>query len=165
MKFAIVLLAAIVVVNAQAPALNPYAAANPFAQAYNPYLNGLFGGGAAGAGPAVGGGAAPAAPAAPAAAGFGGFSISVFFQSVVLQREAERLLAQPNFPEDLAQRVQDTLDKAQLGFANCDTAILPWLQIRCVKPTLTLAKNELKAIDDEWQARLAASTTAAPSIA
>ncbi|XP_034487082.1 uncharacterized protein LOC117791437 [Drosophila innubila] len=165
MKFAIFLLAAIVAVNAQAQPINPYAAANPFAAAYNPYLNGLFGGGAAGAGAGAGaaGGAAAAAPAAPAAAaGFGGFSISVFFQSVVLQREAERLLAQPDFPADLAERVQNALDKAQLGFANCDTAILPWLQIRCVKPTLTLAKNELKAIDDEWQARLAA-TTAAPA--
>jgi len=94
--------------------------------------------------------------------GFGGFSISVFFQSLVLQKEADKLLSQPNFPADLAERVQSTLDAAQLGFANCDTAILPWMQIRCIKPTLTLAKNELKAIDDEWQARLAA-TTAAPA--
>ncbi|KAH8312413.1 hypothetical protein KR044_010664, partial [Drosophila immigrans] len=139
-----------------------FAAGNPFAAAYNPYLNGLFGGGAPGAGSPAAGAAAPAAPAAPVASGFGGFSVSVFFQSFVLQKEADRLLAQPNFPADLAQRVQDTLDTAQLGFASCNTATLPWLQIRCVKPTLTAAKNELKAIDDEWQARLAVATSPAP---
>lgn len=123
-------------------------------------MNGLFGGAAPGAG-AGAVGAAPAAPAAPTKGGFGGFSISIFFQSVVLQREADRQLAQPDFPADLAERVQNTLDKAQLGLTNCDGATLPWMQIRCVKPTLTMAKNELKAIDDEWKARQAA-TTAAP---
>ncbi|EDW58634.1 uncharacterized protein [Drosophila virilis] len=160
MKFAIVVLvASIACINAQV-AISPFAAANPFAAAYNPYLNGVFGGGAVG--PA--GAAAPAAPAAPAAAApFGGFSVSAFFQSIVLQKEADRLLNQPDFPADLAERVENVLADAALGFANCTNATLPWLQIRCVKPALTNAKNELKLIDDEWQARQAASTTAAPA--
>lgn len=147
---------------------NPYAAANPFAAAYNPYLNGLFGGGAAAAG--ASGAAAAAAPnaaaPAPAPVGFGGFSVSSFFQSFVLQKEAERLRNQPDFPTDLSARVDAALADAELGFANCNTATLPWLQIRCVKPALTSAKNALKEIDDEWQARLlAASSTAAPRAA
>ncbi|XP_064549742.1 uncharacterized protein LOC135436174 [Drosophila montana] len=153
MKFAIVLLvASIACINAQV-AISPFAAANPFAAAYNPYLNGVFGGGAAGAADPAG---APAA--APA---FGGFSVSAFFQSIVLQKEADRLLNQPDFPADLAERVEQVLADAAVGFANCTNATLPWLQIRCVKPALTAAKNELKLIDDEWQARQAATTTAA----
>lgn len=151
------------------PGGNPYAAANPFAAAYNPYLNGLFGGGAAAAAAPAAPGAAPAAPAAAAPAApvaFGGFSVSSFFQSFVLQKEAERLLSQPDFPADLSARVEAALADAELGFANCNTATLPWLQIRCVKPALTAAKNALKEIDDEWQARLlAASSTAAPAAA
>lgn len=150
----------------QAQPFNSFAAANPFAAAYNPYLNGLFGGGAAAPGAAPGAAAAaPAAGAPPAAAPFGGFSVSAFFQSIVLQKEADRLLSQPNFPADLQDRVQATLETAETGFVNCNTATLPWLQIRCVKPALTAAKNELKAIDDEWQARLLASSTAAPAAA
>jgi len=47
------------------------------------------------------------------------------------------------------------------SISGCNNATLPWLQIRCVKPLLTTAKNQLKAIDDEWQARLAA--TASPT--
>ncbi|EDW15089.1 uncharacterized protein LOC6573560 [Drosophila mojavensis] len=161
MKFAIVLLvASVACINAQA--FGPFAGANPFAAAFNPYLNGVFGGAAPGAGAVVGG--APAGPAAvvpPAAAPFGGFSVSSFFQSIVLQKEADRLLNQPNFPADLSERVLDVLANAELAFANCNTATLPWLQIRCVKPALTTAKNDLKLIDDEWQARLAATTAAA----
>lgn len=80
----------------------------------------------------------------------------------MLQSEADRLLSQPNFPADLAERVLNVLSNAELAFANCNTATMPWLQIRCVKPALTTAKNDLKLIDDEWQARLAA-TTAAPA--
>ncbi|EDV91349.1 uncharacterized protein LOC6568407 [Drosophila grimshawi] len=154
MKFAIVLLvASIACINAQA--FGPFAGGNPFAAAYNPYLNGVFGGGAAGlAGPS--GAAAPALPSSS----FGGFSVSVFFQSVVLQKEADRQLNQVNFPADLADRIQTVLDNSQVGFANCDTATLPWMQIRCVKPAVTAAKDQLKAIDDEWKARQAASTAA-----
>ncbi|EDW24365.1 GL24111 [Drosophila persimilis] len=167
MKFAIVLLlASIACANSQAApsggggiAINPFAAANPYAAAFNPFLNGLFGGAGAGAG----GAGAPVAPTPP----FGGASISSFFQSVVLQREAERLLSQPNFPTDLAERVQDVVANSQETIAGCSTtATLPWLQIRCVKPLLTSAKNELKLIDDEWQARqTAAASPAAPATA
>ncbi|XP_022230181.2 uncharacterized protein LOC111079339 [Drosophila obscura] len=165
MKIAIVLLVAgIVCANSQAApaaigggggiANNPFAAANPYAAAFNPFLNGLFGGAGAG------GAGAPVAATPP----FGGASISSFFQSVVLQREAERLLSQPNFPTDLAERVQDVVANSQETIAGCSTpATLPWLQIRCVKPLLTSAKNELKLIDDEWQARQLAAAAAAPA--
>ncbi|EDV48550.1 uncharacterized protein LOC6553881 [Drosophila erecta] len=158
MKFAIVLLAAsIACISAQGPAApagnplagNPFAAANPYAAAFNPFLNGIFGGAGTGAAAGV---AAPVAPSAP----FGGASVSSFFQSIVLQREAERLLSQPDFPTDLAERVQDVVATSQESISGCDNTTLPWLQIRCVKPLLTTAKNQLKAIDDEWQARLAA---------
>jgi len=138
------------------PAGNPFAAANPYAAAFNPFLNGIFGGAGTGAAAGV------AAPVAPAPL-FGGASISSFFQSIVLQREAERLLSQPGFPTDLAERVQDVVAGSQESISGCNNATLPWLQIRCVKPLLTNAKNQLKLIDDEWQARLAASTTASPA--
>ncbi|SPP82640.1 uncharacterized protein LOC117585022 [Drosophila guanche] len=165
MKFAIVLLvASIACANSQvAPspgggiANNPFAAANPYAAAFNPFLNGLFGSAGAGAGAG-----APVAATPP----FGGASISSFFQSVVLQREAERLLSQPNFPTDLAERVQDVVANSQETIAGCSTpATLPWLQIRCVKPLLTNAKNELKLIDDEWKARQAAAAAPATGTA
>ncbi|XP_016959864.1 uncharacterized protein LOC108031159 [Drosophila biarmipes] len=165
MKFAIVLLAAsIACISAQGPggpagnplAGNPFAAANPYAAAFNPFLNGLFGGAGTGAAAGV---AAPVAPSVP----FGGASISSFFQSIVLQREAERLLSQPDFPTDLAERVQDVVATSQESISGCNNATFPWLQIRCVKPLLTNAKNQLKLIDDEWQARLAAATTASPA--
>ncbi|ALC46057.1 CG14292 [Drosophila busckii] len=164
MKFAILLLAVtIACANAQGPVFGGFAAANPYASAFNPYLNGMFANGPPGAAAAPG--AAPAAPAvAPPAPTFGGFSVTAFFQSVVLQKEAEKLLNQPNFPADLAERVQDVMTNTQTSFANCGTAVLPWMQIRCIKPILMAAKNELKAIDDEFQARLAA-TTAAPAAA
>lgn len=85
---------------------------------------------------------------------------------MVIQREAERLLAQPDFPADLSERVQDVVANSQEAIDKCNNATLPWLQIRCVKPLLTSAKNQLKTIDDEWQARLAAAaTTAAPTAA
>ncbi|XP_017104830.1 uncharacterized protein [Drosophila bipectinata] len=163
MKFAIVLLvASIVCVSSQASpsgGINPFAAANPYAAAFNPFLNGVFGGAGTGAAAGVAG---PVAPVPP----FGGASISTFFQSVVIQREAERLLAQPDFPADLSERVQDVVANSQEAIANCNNATLPWLQIRCVKPLLTSAKSQLKTIDDEWQARLAAAaTTAAPVVA
>ncbi|KAH8308256.1 hypothetical protein KR059_009198 [Drosophila kikkawai] len=167
MKFAIVLLAAsIACASAQYPPAapagnpltgNPFAAANPYAAAFNPFLNGIFGGAGTGAAAGV---AAPVGPSAP----FGGASISSFFQSIVLQREAERLLSQPGFPADLAERVQDVVANSEEAISSCNNATLPWLQIRCVKPLLTASKNQLKAIDDEWQARLAAaSSTVAPA--
>ncbi|XP_017041022.1 uncharacterized protein LOC108087947 [Drosophila ficusphila] len=168
MKFAILLLAAsIACISAQGPgglvagnplAGNPFAAANPYAAAFNPFLNGLFGGAGTGAAAGV---AAPVAPSAP----FGGASISSFFQAIVLQREAERLLSQPDFPTDLAERVQEVVASSQEAISGCDNVTLPWLQIRCVKPLLSTAKNQLKVIDDEWQARLAAATTPAASTA
>ncbi|XP_017084726.2 uncharacterized protein LOC108117065 [Drosophila eugracilis] len=165
MKFAIFLLvASIACISAQAPgapagnplAGNPFAAANPYAAAFNPFLNGLFGG--AGTGPAAGV-AGPVAPSVP----FGGISISSFFQTIVLQREAERLLSQPNFPTDLSERVLEVVANSEESINGCSNVTLPWLQIRCAKPLLTTAKNQLKVIDDEWQARLAAATTASPA--
>ncbi|XP_068156454.1 uncharacterized protein [Drosophila tropicalis] len=162
MKFAIILLvASIVYVSGQAQpfggsGISPFAAANPYAAAFNPFLNGVFGGGAA-PGAAGGAGAAPASPSF----GFGGASVSTFFQSVVLQREAERLLSQPNFPSDLADRVLEVVASSEESIANCGNAALPWLQIRCVKPLLNTAKNQFKVIDDEFQARQTASSPAA----
>ncbi|KAH8280143.1 hypothetical protein KR018_010675, partial [Drosophila ironensis] len=134
-----------------------FAAANPYAAAFNPFLNGVFGGAGTGAAAGVAG---PVAPVAP----FGGASISTFFQTVVIQREAERQLAQVDFPTDLAERVQEVVASSLEAIDGCNTtATLPWLQIRCVKPYVTAAKNQLKTIDDEFQARLAAAATAAPA--
>ncbi|EDW83220.1 uncharacterized protein Dwil_GK22438 [Drosophila willistoni] len=157
MKFAIILLvASIAYVSAQAQPLggsgiSPFAAANPYAAAFNPFLNGVFGGGA---------GAAGGAAAAPAPSfGFGGASVSTFFQSVVLQREAERLLSQPNFPSDLADQVLEVVASSEESIANCGNVALPWLQIRCVKPLLNTAKNQFKVIDDEFKARQTAAAS------
>ncbi|XP_030370661.1 uncharacterized protein LOC115621218 [Scaptodrosophila lebanonensis] len=174
MKCAIILFAlGVASVSAQAQPVaggygpvNPFAASNPYAVAFNPYLSGIFGGAIGGtiggSGVGVSGGVATAPP-------FAGLSIPVFFQSIVLQREAERLLTQVGFPTDLTERVQDVVADTQEGFAGCQTpGSLPWLQIRCVKPLLTAAKDQLKLIDDEWQARqaaAAASSTVAPSSA
>ncbi|XP_030371166.1 uncharacterized protein LOC115621614 [Scaptodrosophila lebanonensis] len=164
MKCAIVLFAlGVASVNAMAqPAagsygpVNSFAASNPYANAFNPYLSGAIGGTIGGSG----GGVVTAPPLA-------GFPIAVFFQAKVLIKEAERLLSQADFPADLANRIQDVGADAQKGFAGCQaTATLPWLQIRCVKPLLTAAKDQLKLIDDEWQARqaaAAASSTMAPN--
>ncbi|KAH8383438.1 hypothetical protein KR009_008614 [Drosophila setifemur] len=166
MKFAIVLLvASIACASTQAQpgaggspwAGNPFAAANPYAAAFNPFLNGVFGGAGTGAAAGVAG------PVTPVAPPFGGASISTFFQTVVIQREAERLLAQPDFPADLSERVLEVVASAEEASSNCNNAVLPWLQIRCVKPLLTTAKGQLKTIDDEWQARLAAATSAVPA--
>jgi len=90
-----------------------------------------------------------------------GFPTSQFFQDIVLQAEAQKLLIQSGLPEDLRQRVADVLANAETGFNNCNTiATLPWIRIRCVMLQLQKSKNELKAIEDEALAR-AATTTAA----
>lgn len=96
---------------------------------------------------------------------FGGIPPGQFFQTIVLQSEAEKLLINPDLPEDLRQRVLDTMTNAEQGFSNCGTTgTLPWMQIRCSALQLQKSKNELKAIDNEATARAqaaAASTVSA----
>lgn len=110
----------------------------------------------------------PAGIGGPQAA-FGGLSPGQFFQSVILQAEADKLLTDPDLPEDLRQRVLDTVANAEAGFNNCSTlATLPWIQIRCSALQLKQSKNELKAIENEAIARAqaaAAASTSAPAIA
>uniref|UniRef100_A0A1A9W5T5 Uncharacterized protein n=1 Tax=Glossina brevipalpis TaxID=37001 RepID=A0A1A9W5T5_9MUSC len=91
---------------------------------------------------------------------FGGLSAGYFFQVVVLQTEAEKLLSKPDLPEDLRQRVMDILSNSGEAFDSCSTvAPLPWLQIRCASMQMKTIKNQLKAIEAEATARaqLAAS--------
>ncbi|XP_053947278.1 uncharacterized protein LOC129238827 [Anastrepha obliqua] len=77
-----------------------------------------------------------------------------FFQNVVLNSEAQKLLATPDLPADLQQRVLDTMSSSELGFTSCSTVTtLPWFQMRCVALQLSKSKAELKAIDDEAKAR------------
>ncbi|XP_075163927.1 uncharacterized protein LOC142236554 [Haematobia irritans] len=81
---------------------------------------------------------------------FAGMLPGQFFQTVVLQSEAGKLLLSPDLPEDLRQRVLDTVTLAEEGFANCSApGALPWMQIRCSAFQLQKSKNELKAIENE----------------
>lgn len=97
-------------------------------------------------------------------AGFGGLSPGQFFQTIVLEAEAGKLLSRPDLPEDLRQRVLDTMANAEQGFNNCSTiGTLPWLQIRCAALQLQKSKNELKVIENEAIARAQAAATAAPA--
>ncbi|XP_036325194.1 uncharacterized protein LOC118738375 [Rhagoletis pomonella] len=86
-----------------------------------------------------------------------------FFQNVVLNAEAQKLLTTPGeLPADLQQRVQDTLGNAELGFNSCSTvSTLPWFQMRCVALQLSKSKAELKAIDDEAKVRAQTATSEA----
>ncbi|XP_039948229.1 uncharacterized protein LOC126767658 [Bactrocera neohumeralis] len=87
-----------------------------------------------------------------------------FFQNVILNAEAQKVLATPSLPADLQQRVQDTLSNSQSGLNNCSTlTTLPWFQMRCVALQLSKSKAELKAIDDEAKARAQAAATAEAS--
>ncbi|KAI8130694.1 hypothetical protein FF38_02738 [Lucilia cuprina] len=96
-------------------------------------------------------------------AGFAGLSPGQFFQNIVLQSEAEKLLVNPDLPDDLRQRVLDSMANAEQGFNNCSTAVtLPWMQIRCSALQLQRSKNELKAIENEATARAQAAANAAP---
>ncbi|XP_067632650.1 uncharacterized protein [Eurosta solidaginis] len=77
-----------------------------------------------------------------------------FFHNVVLRSEAQKVLSTPELPADLQQRVQDTLDAAELGFDSCSTvSALPWFQMRCVALQLSKSKAELKTIENEGKAR------------
>ncbi|KAM7361115.1 uncharacterized protein ACRADG_009940 [Cochliomyia hominivorax] len=97
--------------------------------------------------------------------GFAGLTPGQFFQSVVLQSEAEKLLVRPDLPEDLRQRVLDTMTNAEQSFNNCSTAVtLPWMQIRCSALQLQISKNELKAIENEANARAQAVATATNAV-
>lgn len=96
-------------------------------------------------------------------AGFAGLSPGQFFQTIVLQFEAEKLLINPDLPEDLRERVLDSMANAEQGFNNCSTLVtLPWMQIRCSVLQLQRSKNELKAIENEAAARAQAVTGAGP---
>lgn len=96
--------------------------------------------------------------------GFAGLSPGQFFQNVVLQAEAGKLLANPDLPEDLKQRVLDTMANAEEGFNSCSTLVtLPWMQIRCSALQLQKSKNELKAIENEATARAQAAATSSTS--
>lgn len=87
-----------------------------------------------------------------------------FFQNVILNAEAQKVLVTPGLPADLQQRVQDTLSNSESGFNNCGTvSTLPWFQMRCVALQLSKSKAELKAIDDEAKARAQAAATAEAS--
>ena len=100
----------------------------------------------------------------PAIAGLGfgySFQPQFIFQDIILQNEAQKLLAQVDLPEDLQLRIADVLAEAQLGFDNCNaTVTMPWLQIRCSVMQLQKSKNQLKAIDNEAKARAAAAAAA-----
>lgn len=92
---------------------------------------------------------------------FGGLSPATFFQVVVLQSEAEKLLSKPDLPEDLRQRALEVMANANEGFESCNTpTVLPWLQIRCASMQMSVVKNQLKAIDAEATARALAAATA-----
>lgn len=87
-----------------------------------------------------------------------------FFQNVILNAEAQKVLATSSLPADLQQRVQDTLNNSETGFNNCSTvSVLPWFQMRCVALQLSKSKAELKAIDDEANVRAQAAATAEAS--
>lgn len=88
---------------------------------------------------------------------FGGLSPAYFFQVVVLQAEAEKLLSKPDLPEDLRQRAMDVMSNAGEAFETCNTlTVLPWMQIRCASTQMKLVKNQLKAIENEATARATA---------
>lgn len=96
---------------------------------------------------------------------FAGLSPGQFFQSIVIQSEAEKLLVNPDLPEDLRQRVLDSMANSEQAFNNCAiTPTLPWMQIRCSALQLQKSKNELKVIENEATARAqAAANTALPA--
>ncbi|XP_013113753.1 uncharacterized protein LOC106091688 [Stomoxys calcitrans] len=97
---------------------------------------------------------------------FGGIPPGQFFQTIVLQSEAEKLLVNPDLPEDLRQRVLDSMSNAEEGFNNCGTTgTLPWMQIRCSALQLQKSKTELKAIENEATARAQAAANAAAAAA
>ncbi|XP_061391019.1 uncharacterized protein LOC133326383 [Musca vetustissima] len=118
---------------------------------------------------------------APAAAGlypgfpssFAGLSPAQFYQSLVLQKEAGKLLVRPDLPEDLRQRVFDTMARAEQSLNQCSgtpdaaaaapgaapaTPTLPWVQIQCSALQMKIYKNQLKVIKSEANARAMAAT-------
>ncbi|XP_073820477.1 uncharacterized protein [Musca autumnalis] len=119
---------------------------------------------------------------------FAGVSPGQFYQTMVLQKEAGKLLVRPDLPDDLRQRVMDTMTSSEQALNKCNApaepatgtaaaattgtdaattgpAIPPWMQIQCSALQMKLYKNQLKAIKNEANARAIAATAAVPAAA
>ncbi|XP_005178917.1 uncharacterized protein LOC131800838 [Musca domestica] len=115
-------------------------------------------------------------PGFPGQQAFAGVSPGQFYQTMILQKEAGKLLIRPDLPQDLRQRVLDIMTSAEQGLNKCNapeattgtgtgaaTPTLPWMQIQCSALQMKLYKNQLKVIKNEANARAAAATAAMPS--
>ncbi|CAD7085000.1 unnamed protein product [Hermetia illucens] len=94
--------------------------------------------------------------------GFGGgfgFGPGVDFHNIVLQSAAAKLSAQ-NLPEDLQNRLTDSLARAELAYVGCENGVY-WQYRRCTALEMKNALTEIKAIENELNLRNAA-TSAAP---
>ncbi|GBP02499.1 hypothetical protein EVAR_70186_1 [Eumeta japonica] len=56
-----------------------------------------------------------------AKSGFAGMQPAKFFRSIVLQSEAQKLLANPDLSDDLRLRVLDSVANAEQGFSDCSS--------------------------------------------
>lgn len=93
--------------------------------------------------------------------GFAGLHPGKFFRTIVLQSEAEKLLANPDLTDDLRLRVLDSMANAEQRFNGCSSPdMMPWMQIRCSSLQLAVSKKELKAIENELTSKTATASNA-----
>ncbi|XP_073820476.1 uncharacterized protein [Musca autumnalis] len=111
-------------------------------------------------------------------ASFAGVSPGQFYQTMILQKEAGKLLVRPDLPDDLRQRVMETMARTEQALNKCNApaepattvatgpstaaaaagpVILPWMQIQCSALQMKLYKSQLKAIKYEANARAIAA--------
>ncbi|XP_037954808.1 uncharacterized protein LOC119685011 [Teleopsis dalmanni] len=88
---------------------------------------------------------------------FTGYPPVQFFNDVILQSQAQKLLATPGFPLDLHQRVEEILTNSEEEIKNCDNTIPFWFTMRCLSLAVKKSSNQLKEIENEFNARLAAA--------